>query len=354
MAARCPEGGAGAPGTLLAVDAATIVGVAEALAGEVLFPASLATDAAELLAVDLLDALAEAGLYGLVVPAPLGGLGADPATAAAVVEALASGCLTTAFVWLQHLAASVAVAGAEPDTRDAWVTRLADGRVRAGVAFAHLRRPDPAPLVAAAVEDGWILEGSAPWVSGWGRIDVVHVGARYDDDVVWLLVDAVAGPTFAVTPLPLAAVNASGTVTGHFRGHLVGASRMTRREPLADWKARDAAGLRMNGSLALGVGRRCLALLGPGPLDTELERCRAALDDATAADLPAARASATTFALRMAAALVVATGGRAVLRDQHAQRLAREALFLLVQGQTPEIRAAQAQALRATPPALAP
>jgi len=37
------------------------------------------------------------------------------------------------------------------------------------------------------------------------------------------------------------------------------------------------------------------------------------------------------------------------VRDHHAQRLAREALFLLVQGQNPAIRAAQVELLTADP-----
>ena len=51
-----------------------------------------------------------------------------------------------------------------------------------------------------------------------------------------------------------------------------------------------------------------------------------------------------------AAALMARGGGRAIRRDEHAQRLAREALFLLVQGQTPAIRAAQLGRLFRSPP----
>jgi hypothetical protein len=44
--------------------------------------------------------------------------------------------------------------------------------------------------------------------------------------------------------------------------------------------------------------------------------------------------------MRAAAALTVASGSRAILGGQHAQRLAREAAFLLVFGSRPPIRAA--------------
>ena len=41
---------------------------------------------------------------------------------------------------------------------------------------------------------------------------------------------------------------------------------------------------------------------------------------------------------RAAGLLVLGHGSRSVLRDQHAQRLAREAMFLLVFGSRPAIR----------------
>jgi hypothetical protein len=45
--------------------------------------------------------------------------------------------------------------------------------------------------------------------------------------------------------------------------------------------------------------------------------------------------------MRAASTLVVAGGGRSMLLDHHAQRLAREAMFLLVFGQTAASRREQ-------------
>src|SRR5688500_3576669 len=79
-----------------------IIATAERIATEVLFPNAIATDAADLLPRSNLDALAEVGLYGLAGPVDAGGLAADSRMTGAVVEALAGGCLTTAFVFIQH------------------------------------------------------------------------------------------------------------------------------------------------------------------------------------------------------------------------------------------------------------
>jgi alkylation response protein AidB-like acyl-CoA dehydrogenase len=136
----------------------------------------------------------------------------------------------------------------------------------------------------------------------------------------------------------------------HLDGHVVPAERVALVEPQREWLARDALGLRSNGSTALGITARALRLLGPSPLDAALVAARDGLDAASPDDLPAARAAATELAVHATAALVASCGGRALHRDAHAQRLAREALFLLVQGQTPTIRAEQVRRFTTTHP----
>src|SRR4051794_35001228 len=80
----------------------------------------------------LLTSLAEAGLFGVAGPRSQGGHDVSPAVFAELVEALASGCLATAFVWVQHHGAVRALT----ETRnqplaDAWLTDLCAGRRRA-------------------------------------------------------------------------------------------------------------------------------------------------------------------------------------------------------------------------------
>src|SRR2546428_13052199 len=85
---------------------------ARRIADELLFPAALETDAADLLPVTNLDLLAHEGFYGIGGPVEAGGLGLDPGTLCEGVEALAAGCLTTAVVWLPPRNPGPAVAGA--------------------------------------------------------------------------------------------------------------------------------------------------------------------------------------------------------------------------------------------------
>ena len=304
---------------------------AQQLADEVLFPTANDIDAMPVLPRERLDLLAERGWYGLSAPSS----GVEITDAWPMVEALAGGCLTTTFVWMQHLGALAACARG-PEYLRPWVEPLATGERRSTVAFAGLR-PD-APLRARADGDGWVVDGVAPWVTGWGLTDLIQVAARTaEDEVVWLLID-LPSPGVTHQPHRLLAVNASATVTLTFEGVQVEGDRLTHRHPWAEWPARDAAGLRTNGSLGLGVAARCCRLIGPSPLEDELAACRAALDANNPETLPAARAATAAFAVKAASALVAHQGSTAVVVGNHAERLLREATLLLIFGSRPSIK----------------
>jgi alkylation response protein AidB-like acyl-CoA dehydrogenase len=273
----------------------------------------------------------------------MGGLGDDP-QAHRVVETLAGACLATTFVLIQHRGAVRAAAAAPERLREEWLRPLCSGERRAAVSQAGVR-PGLAALSARRVADGYIFDGEAPWVTGWGFVDVVHTAARQaDDTIVWALVDARVSETLTVQPLRLAAVNASRTVQVSFRRHFVPDDRVTSTTPLADWPTRDAASLRTNGSLSLGSAGRCLTLLEPlepAPAVTlaeELRACRDRLDAPDPDALPPARSAASELTLRAAGTLAVAAGARGILAGEHPQRLLREAAFLLVFGSRPAIR----------------
>ena len=316
-----------------------VLAKARALADEVLFPNTLATDAADVVPVEHLDALADGGFYGLFAPPELGGLGADLPTMAQSIEILASGCLTTTLVWVQHFGLLGNVLFGPDVLRERWSEDAAHGRVRGGIAFGGLL-PGPTVLTATPSQDGWTIDGVAQWVSGWGRIDLVHVAARGPDDtIVNVVIDAIEGDGVTAERQRLAALDATATVRLEFASLQVPEDRLLSVHPY-DPAASLGASLRMNGSLALGVARRCCTLIGPSPLDDELVARRAALDAAEPDQMAGERATTSAFAMRAAAALVAHVGSRAVLQDEHAQRIAREAMFLLVFGNRPMIRTA--------------
>lgn len=338
-----------------------IVAIARGLADDVLFPQAMRVDGLDVLPAGHLDALAAAGLYGASVPVSAGGLGLDLAGACAVTEELAGGCLTTAFVWVQNrgLVMTLAAGGAPAALRDRWLGPVCRGELRGGVTLPGLI-PGPPLLRARPADGGWLLDGEAPWVTGWGLIDLLLVAASGPDgSVVSLIMDPVPQPGLTVTRQRLTAANASVTVRLGFDGVMVPAERWAGQEPFDPAEGLRPDRLRINGSLACGLVRRCCRLLGPGPLDDELAACREQLDDAVTAGEAAmaqARAVASELAVRAAAALAVRDGSRSVTVDGHAQRLAREALLLLVFASRPGIKSALLRRLGAAyadePPAI--
>ena len=315
-----------------------LVDRAAQLADNHLFPSALEVDASGVVPSLQLDLVRDAGFHGLFTPVEFGGLGASPETQWAVHESLSGGCLTTSFVWAQHAGPSKAAIETTGPMRQRWAEALATGESRGGVAFAHLNRPGTPVLLAEPRAGGWEFSGSAPFVTGWGHIDVVLTAARHNDSVVWAMLDAQDCETISSRRLTLAAIASAVTVELSFDKHPVAEASVISVENFAEWTDRYRKGLRANGSNPLGVAARAAKLLGPSLLDGQLIDARDRINAAPVEELPAARALLGDLCVRATSALIANVGGSALFMEQQAQRLARESLFLLVQGQTPEIK----------------
>ncbi|GAA1774415.1 acyl-CoA dehydrogenase family protein [Streptomonospora arabica] len=323
------------------------------IADEALFPAAPEVDGADRVPGSHFDLLAEKGFYGFAAPGDLTALD-FPSYAAAcrAVESLAGGCLATTLVWMQHHGAVSALAKTGNDElRETRLKPLAEGRLRSGVAVTAAVRPGTPMLRAEPVDGGWVFDGSAPWVSGWGMVDTLYTAARDADDLlVMALLDAEEGESVSAgPPARLVAAQASRTVTVRFSRHFVPRERVAQTVPLEAYRKNDPESVRFNGNLALGVAGRAIALMGDdgGALSARLGAARRTLLHAAPEDVPAARAAVSQFAVSAAAALAVHVGGRSLLADAHAQRLTREATFLLAFGSRPAVRAALLRGLGA-------
>ena len=326
-----------------------VVAAARRVAAEVLAPAAADVDGADRIPATHLRALAAAGLFGLH--------GSSRSTARAVYEALAGACGGTFFVWVQHHA-PVRLLAASPNRplADRWLPALRSGDVLGGVAFAHLRRPDPPPVVAERVAGGYVLSGEAPWVTSWGMAGMFAVAARCGDGVVFVALPGDRGE--ASEPLPLAVMQASRTVRLSLDGVHVADEDVLDELPFAEWSARDRTVTAQPNPAAFGVAATCVRLLGEAgseaaaPLADEWAECRDRSYAAPTDDLDRLvelRAWSLELAVRAAYALVAATGGRAMTLDHPAQRLLREASFYAIQAQTPALRAATLARLTARP-----
>jgi alkylation response protein AidB-like acyl-CoA dehydrogenase len=287
-----------------------------------------------------LAAFGDAGLYGAFAPKDLGGLELDFAEACSIVEQLAAACVTTTFVWLQHFRLlSALLDPTTPDQLRSMLPAVIDGEIKGGVSLGGLL-PGPARLVAEASDEGWLLNGEAPWISGWGIVDKLVVTAREGaHSVATFVLDATLCEGLHATPVHLSAMNASSTVTLTFSHLKVPRDRFVGSQPYAPGIERPE-GLRVNGSLALGVARRCCDLIGPSDLDEELRAAREELDRAGIGEIHAARARSSALAVRCAHVLAVTTGSRAAISGDIAERSTREASLLLVFASRPAIKAA--------------
>lgn len=321
--------------------------VAARLAEEILWPAAAAIEAADQVPAPYLEALAQAGLYDLP---------RDPASAGAVVEALSGASLATAFVWIQHHSPLRLLEAVGGPLADQYLGPMRRGELKAGIAYAALRRPGPPAVRARPQGEAWVLEGHAPWVTGWGLVDLVLVGARHQgtptdpagpevDQMVWCLLPARARPGLRATRLRLEVLEASSTFRLDFDDTLVPPQEVVLVESFERWRQRDRAGHSLNGHLALGVASRACELAGSDELAKQVSLLRDQLLEGDPMQLASVRAAASVLALRAAADLVAAGGGRSVESGSHAARLMRDATFLLVFGQTADIRAAQLAAL---------
>ncbi|WP_245566997.1 acyl-CoA dehydrogenase family protein [Nocardia vinacea] len=314
------------------------------LADEIFAPQADAVDRTGEIPGTHFDLLAEYGFYGATMADDM-----DIATFTQAGEILVAGCLTTTFVWAQHLGVARRVA-TSPNLvlRERLTEDLRRGRVRAGVSYAGAN--DQPGLIARRVDGGYVLDGTAPFVTGWGLVDILGVMARDADDegsLISVVVPAEPSPAVHATPLPLIAADASKTVTLTFDGVQVPDSAVDNRISLRSFNASFILAAWRNGALALGIVRRCLDELTQLGIDTtasaaEAARIRTELDDALTgqSDVYLARARASELAVRAASALVTAVGSGAVTRGNLAERSVREATFTLVFGSRPAIKSA--------------
>ena len=345
---------------------------AKAVADEVLFPRAQETDRAPTIPAENLRALRDAGLLGLhgSVDVP-GGIGADHAAARPVLEAVAGGCGATSFVWAQHHGAVRRVRSGDGPACATWLPRLCDGSTLAGIGFAYLRRPGPPAVRAERTANGWRIDGAAPWITGWGLIDVLIVMARSaDGSVVTAAVDRPGErrELRAGDPQALAVMGATRTVSLAFDGLEIGDDDVVGVLDHDVWDRRDRLGSSMPAPAPLGITDRAIRLLAeraPAPfvgdaassLSAMLAERRRVADEVARSLMASASAEDAGFdraisggarerdrgldlARRATDALVAASGGGAISLSHPAQRLSREATFFLIQAQTGELRRA--------------
>ncbi len=323
---------------------------------------------------EALDALAGAGLLGR----PLTPVGLQRE----LTELLAGSDASTWFCWVQHQTPMRVLGESSPsdlapcvdDLQARLLPGMASGEIVNAVAFAHIRRPGTPNPLATRVEGGWVLEGTLDWVTSWDIADVVMIMAQaaapFDDYLVCAYLPAGAAgeradATPGVTPGdPLQLLSMSGTHTrpialDRVRVNDAQVGAVIRRD---DWLTDDAQRTADPNPAAFGLARASIAELsalaaqrGDETMNrlavTLVDECRdvrsrayAVMEDedrdGTRPQRLVLRAQGLELAVRAATAVVTARAGAAMLAGTSAERRIRESMFLQVQAQTADTRAA--------------
>ncbi|HEX5018232.1 MAG TPA: acyl-CoA dehydrogenase family protein [Actinomycetes bacterium] len=282
--------------------------------------------------------------------------------------AAASGALW--FVMAQHRSPAVAAALTENRVlRERYASRLASGELLGAVSFAHLRRARPT-VVAQRHGDAWRVDGRLDWITSWGLADILLLMAETDDgQVVQFLLPTKPREGLVVTgALSLAAMEGTSTVGAVIEGMRVTDDEVAAVLPKAKWLAEDAKRTANVPSAVVGLARAALSELAaegearawPEAIDVaeawrrdfveQRAQAYALIDEVDPSqsinERLRLRASLTRLANESASLLITVQAGRAMLTSSNAQRWAREAMFALVQGQTPASRNALIDAYR--------
>jgi alkylation response protein AidB-like acyl-CoA dehydrogenase len=316
--------------------------------------------------------LADCGYFGLGIDPRYGGMGADDWTRREFTEIVASACGVTAFTQQQfHSGGGFAGSSLSGSLKEELLPRLASGESICGVAFSHLRRRGKPLVTARAVDGGFIVNGKAPWVTGWSFIDGFTLGATVDlpgeasEGQHLFAYVPLAGNEAALKPGPpieLHVMTAADTVEVDVRDLFVPMSHVIGVRPAEDLRRNDYCGISGHVFLPLGCARGSIHYLRElaatrhndklidiaDVFEREVDACRreALTWNGSCADMPdykehalGARTWAIELAVRAAHAAVAATGGTGQIIDRAPQRLMREAVFYTTLAQTPDVQA---------------
>ncbi|WP_405995482.1 acyl-CoA dehydrogenase family protein [Streptomyces sp. NBC_00986] len=309
-----------------------------------------------------IEAIKQSGVLGVSAPVAYGGSAAPAAVARETAEILAGACCSTWFVQTQHHTPVLTLTKTELPVRERLLGPLARGELMSGVAYAHLRAYPRIPVRVTRERGGWRFDGTVSWYTGWGLNDVMLLAGVTDaDEALFAFTEAREQEGLRPSaPMRLAALTASRTVSLELDGLWLPEDAVASRTPYAEWAKGDRPRSTNASPAVFGVAEAALALLDEdtsGPIRTRLDNVRKQAYALAEHPVPhehleerlSLRTQAYEVLMTATTAAVVAGGGRSLSLTNRAQRLAREALFLLVQGQTAESRRVHLKALADRP-----
>jgi len=140
----------------------------------------------ELIPMEVIDKLAEMGVFGLTIPENLGGFGLSKASMVVVSEELSRGYIGVGSLATRtEIAAELILCGGTDEQKSQWLPKLASGEILPTAVFTEPNTgSDLGALRTRAVKDGedWSVTGNKTWITHAARTQVMTLLARTDPD----------------------------------------------------------------------------------------------------------------------------------------------------------------------------
>lgn len=136
----------------------------------------------ELIPMDIIEQLAEMGVFGLTIPEEFGGLGLSKASMVVVSEELSRGYIGVgSLATRSEIAAELILCGGTPDQKAQWLPKLASAEILPTAVFTEPNTgSDLGSLRTRAVKVGedWEVTGNKTWITHAARTQVMTLLAR--------------------------------------------------------------------------------------------------------------------------------------------------------------------------------
>ena len=140
----------------------------------------------ELIPMEMIEELAELGVFGLTIPEELGGFGLSKASMAVVSEELSRGYIGVGSLGTRsEIAAELIECGGTEEQKSYWLPKIASGEILPTAVFTEPNTgSDLGALRTRAVKDGdeYAVTGNKTWITHASRTHVMTLLARTDPD----------------------------------------------------------------------------------------------------------------------------------------------------------------------------
>ncbi len=308
--------------------------------------------------------LTDAGAWTWVIPKDYGGRSLEPVHQIMGYEAIGAGCMSTLLILTQRDVACELIAISEnQEQKDTLLPKLLKHELMTSVGISQLTtsHQDKPALTAEPHGDGYRLRGFMPWVTAAEKCDFVVTGAALPDgQQILAIVPIKLEGVHVDPPMKLMALEPTRTSEVHCRDVKLSRSHvlagpaenvLARRSPIKPLVVA-ASGIGLAGGMIRVIAKHAEQTAGrlqelAEDVAARYEAVRerlykfAGLLHDPQAEVPARdiRVAVNDLLIRLAVAILTYAKGSGFIRQQTAQRLAREAMFFLVWSAPEEVRA---------------